>query len=304
MSNVQYFLRKFVEAAISIFVIGSLTFFLLRFMPGGPFDLEKALPDAVKAHIEAQYGLNRPLWDQFLNYWLGIFQGDLGQSYKYLVRSVTDMIAETLPVSFELGIYSLLLAYIVGIPFGILSASRHNSAWDYGLMFFAMLGVALPSFMIGPLLVQAFKGYFPVALWESPSHYVLPVVTLGLRPAALIARLTRSSALDVIHSDFIRTARAKGLSEKRVLFQHVLRNSMIPVLTFSGPLIAGILSGSFVVELIFAIPGMGKHLIQSVTNRDYPLVMGLTLLYASLLIICNLLVDIFYRVFDPRIKLS
>lgn len=310
---VGYVAARVAEAAFTVFVIASLTFALLRFLPGGPFDEERTLAPQVKANIEAKYGLNRPVAVQYWNYLKGLASGDLGVSYKYEGRPVSDMIAQTLPASFQLGFYSLLLAFAVGAPLGALAAARKNTAWDSGAMLLAVSGVALPSFMVGPLLVQFFsfgvpfaslKGALPPALWEGPEYYLLPVVTLGLRPAAIVARLVRSSMLETIESDFVRTARAKGVGQAVVLYKHVLRNSLIPVLSVTGPLAAGVLSGSFVIELVFAIPGIGKHLVQSVTNRDYPLILGVTLVYAVMLAISNLVVDVLYTVADPRIKLT
>lgn len=310
---VLYVMKRILEAVFVIWVIATLTFLLLRFLPGGPFDQEKQLPPEIKANIEAKYGLDQPLFKQYATYLEHSVRGDLGESYKYLGRPVSTMIAETAPVSFQLGFYSLLLAFALGIPIGVYAASRHNTAVDTGLMIFAISGVALPSFIVGPILVYIFsfgvpfaslKGLLPPALWESPVYYILPVVTLGLRPAAIIARMTRSSMLDVIQSDFVRTARAKGVSGQVVLYKHVLKNALIPVLTISGPLVAGVLSGSFIVEIVFGIPGMGKHLVQSVTNRDYPLILALTLVFSAMLVAANLIVDLLYTVVDPRIKLS
>jgi oligopeptide transport system permease protein len=308
-----YVTKRVLEAGFVLWVICTLTFALLRFLPGGPFDSEKALPPEIKANIEAKYGLHKPILEQYTDYLVGIVQGDFGESYKYIGRSVSQIIAETLPISFQLGFYSLLLAFALGIPIGVLAASRHNSAVDNGLMIFAISGVALPSFIVGPLLVMVFSfgvpftflsGTLPPALWDSPLHYILPVITLGLRPAAIIARMTRSSMLDVIRSDFVRTAHAKGVAGSVVLYKHVLKNSLIPVLTLAGPLIAGVLSGSFVIEIVFGIPGMGKHLVQSVTNRDYPLILGMTVVFSAMLVIANLVVDLLYTVVDPRIKLG
>jgi len=302
-----YVFKRIGEALFVLLVIATLTFLSLRLIPGGPFDREKTLPPAVKANIEAKYHLNDPLYTQYFDYITGLLHGDLGESYKFLGRNVTDIISETIPASFQLGLFALILAYLIGIPAGVIAASRHNTMVDTSAMFAAISGVSLPSFLVAPILILVFSlyfGWFPAAFWEGPSYYVLPVITLGTRPAAVIARLTRASVLEVIASDYIRTARAKGLSEKVVLFKHVLKNSLIPVLTFSGPLVAGVLSGSFVIEFIFAIPGMGKHLIQSVSNRDYPLILGLTLVFSTLLVLCNLLVDLLYSYFDPRIKLS
>lgn len=309
----KYVLKRCFEAVFVMWVIATLTFTMLRVLPGGPFDQEKALPPEVKANIEAKYGLSDSLPKQYQNFMVGLLHGDLGESYKYIGRSVSDIIKETLPSSMQLGFYSLLIAYIMGLPLGIFAASRHNSFWDSFAMLFAISGVSLPSFMVGPIFVMVFsfgipfaglRGLLPPALWDTPWHYILPVLTLGIRPAGVIARLVRSSVLEVIHSDFVRTAHAKGVAPRWVLYKHVLRNSLIPLLTISGPLVAGVLSGSFVIEILFAVPGMGKHLVQSVTNRDYPLIMGLTLLYSVMLIVANLAVDILYTIVDPRIELE
>jgi oligopeptide transport system permease protein len=302
-----YVLKRIGGASFVLFIIATSTFLMLRFLPGGPFDSDKALPPEVLANIEAKYHLDKSLGEQYLIYMGDLLTGNLGESYKYIGRGVSDIIAESLPNSLKLGAYAILLSFIVGLPLGVLAASRHNTIWDTSAMFMAISGVALPSFIVGPILVYIFAyslDLLPPALWESPIYYILPVVTLGLRPAAIIARLTRSSVLDVISSDFVRTAKAKGLAQKVVLFKHVLRNSLIPVVTMSGPLVANVLSGSFIIEIIFAVPGMGKHFVQSVTNRDYPLVLGVTLLYAALLVTANLLVDLLYAVIDPRMKMQ
>lgn len=303
----EYVLKRLGESIIVLWLVVSLTFLLLRFVPGGPFDQEKALAPEIKANIEAKYGLNKPLPVQYLNYLGNLLKGDLGESFKFIGRPITEIIAESLPNSLQLGFYSLILAYIIGIPLGLFAASRHNTWWDTTSMVAAMSGVALPSFLVAPLLILFFCYWleiFPPALWEGPMYFVLPVITLGVRPAAIIARLTRSSVLDVIHSDYIRTAKAKGLSHRVVLYKHVLKNSLLPVITISGPLVAGLLSGAFVIEVIFAIPGMGKHFVQSVTNRDYPLILGVTIVYAAMLVLMNLIVDLLYAIIDPRINLS
>ncbi|MDZ4082145.1 MAG: ABC transporter permease [Bdellovibrionales bacterium] len=308
-----FFAKRLLEALTTLFVIASMTFLLLRVLPGGPFDSEKALPEEIKASIEARYGLDKPLVEQYTSYIIGLVQGDWGESYKYLGRSVTDIILETLPVSAELGLYSLLLALLIGIPLGVIAAAKHNSPFDTLAMLVAISGVALPSFVVGPILVMIFSfgipfaflhGSLPPALWDGWEYMILPIVTLGIRPAAIYARMTRGTVLEAIKQDYVRTARAKGLPESTVLFRHVLRNSLIPVLTITGPLFAGLLSGSFIIEVIFAIPGIGKHLVSSVSNRDYPLVMGLTLLYSALLVTSNLIVDILYSVADPRIRME
>lgn len=308
-----YVVKRLLEAVFVIFVIATLTFLLLRFLPGGPFDAEKALPPDIKANIEARYGLNKPMGEQYIDYMTGLLRGDLGESYKYIGRPVSEIIGESLPTSFQLGVYSILLAFALGIPIGVFAASKHNTLLDNALMVMSISGVSLPSFIVGPLLVMifsfgvpisAFVGLLPPALWESPIYYIMPVITLGLRPAAIIARMTRSSMLDVIQADFVRTAKAKGVAAHVVLYKHVLKNSLIPVLTIAGPLVAGVLSGSFIVEIVFGIPGMGKHLVQSVTNRDYPLILGMTLVFSTMLVLANLVVDLLYTVVDPRIKLG
>lgn len=303
----HFVLRRLMEAVFTLFIISSLTFLLLRTVPGGPFDEEKALPPAIKANIEEKYGLNDPLWKQYTNYICGLLQGDLGSSYKYVGRPITEIIADAFPTSVQLGVYALLVAYLLGLPLGVIAASRHGTWVDSTSMIFAISGVSLPSFLVAPLFVILFSftlGWFEPALWRGPAYYVLPMVVLGLRPAAVIARLTRASVLEIIRSDFIRTAKAKGLSERKVLFKHVFRNSLIPVLSLTGPMVAGILTGSFIIELIFAIPGLAKHMVQSVTNRDYPLILGATLLFSFMLVIANLITDLLIAMIDPRVKFS
>jgi oligopeptide transport system permease protein len=306
-NNVMYVIKRLAEAAVVIFVIASVTFLLLRVLPGGPFDQEKALPPEVKANIDKKYHLDKPLYYQYWMYITGVAAGDLGESYKYIGRNISDIVSETLPTSIQLGVFSLILAFLIGIPAGVISASKHNTLFDSVTMAFAISGVALPSFLVAPVLILIFAfwlGWLEPALWEGPTYYILPVVVLGTRPAAVIARLTRASVLEVIRSDYIRTARAKGLSERVILFKHVLKNSLIPVLTYSGPLAAGVITGTFIIEQIFAVPGMGKHLVNSVTNRDYPLILGTTLVFSMALVLANLVVDLLYSYFDPRIKLS
>jgi oligopeptide transport system permease protein len=305
--NVVYVFKRLIEAVVVIFVIATVTFLLLRILPGGPFDSDKALPPEIKANIERKYHFDKPLYYQYGAYISGLVKGDFGESYKYIGRNISEIIAESLPVSIQLGIYCLILAFVIGIPAGVYAAAKHNQWQDSLTMMLAISGVALPTFLVAPLLILFFSmkmGWLPPALWDGPAYYILPVLVLGVRPAAVIARLTRASVLEVIRSDYIRTARAKGLNERTVLFKHVLKNSLIPVLTFSGPLAAGVITGSFVVEAIFAIPGMGKHLVNSVSNRDYPLILGTTFVFAAVLVIANLIVDILYAYFDPRIKLS
>lgn len=308
-----------------LFILATLTFSFMRIIPGGPFDRDKALPPEIMKNIEAKYNLDKPAFvnvealkaghpvqfitdTQYYHYITGLLHGDFGPSYKYLGRSVTDILKDSLPVSIELGIYAMILAFLLGIPLGILSAYKHNTWIDSTSMFFAISGVALPSFLVAALLVLVFSfwlKWLPVGLWEGGLEYkIMPAVALGMRPVAIIARLMRTSMLDSIKADYVRTARAKGLAETPVILKHVVKNSLIPVITIAGPLIASVITGSFIIEHVFAIPGMGKHFIQAVTNRDYPLIMGVTLVYAVLLIVANIVVDVLYAVVDPRIKLS
>ena len=302
-----YVLGRIFEAVTVLLITATLTFVLLRVLPGGPFDREKALPPEIMANINAKYHLDKPIYLQYAHYLSGLFRGDLGESYKYTDRNISDILKDSLPVSIQLGVYALLFAFLFGIPCGVFSAQRNGTFWDRSTMIFSISGVSLPAFVTAPVFILFFAfylGWVEAALWEGPLFYILPLVALGLRPLGVIARLTRSSILDVSSSDYVRTARAKGLSETVIFYRHVLKNSFLPVLTFSAPLIAGILTGSFVVEKIFAIPGMGGHFVNSVSNRDYPLILGGVLVYSSLLIFANLMVDLLYAYFDPRIKVS
>lgn len=301
----SFFLRKLFFMALTLWVIITITFFLMHAVPGGPFTREKELPDAVKKNIEARYHLDDPLWKQYADYLLNLLQFDLGPSFKYEGRTVNDLIREGFPVSAVLGLLAVCLALACGIPAGVAAALNQNKWQDNIVIFFSALGVSIPSFITGVLLMYVFAlmlGWLPPALWESPRHMILPVLTLSLHPMAFIARLMRSSMLEVIRQDYIRTARAKGLSWTQVLWRHAMKNAMIPVVTYLGPLLAGILTGSFVVEHIFAIPGLGKHFVTSVSNRDYTVILGVTVFYSALLIVMNFLVDVSYAVLDPRIR--
>lgn len=302
-----YVLGRVFEAMITLFIVATITFVLLRLLPGGPFDQEKTLPPEIQANIEAKYHLDKPLYWQYGNYLKGLFRAYLGESYKYTDRNINDILEDSLPVSIQLGVYALLLAFLFGIPMGVFAAQRANSIYDRSAMILSISGVSLPSFVIAPVFILFFAfqlGWLEAALWEGTLFYILPAVVLGLRPASVIARLTRSSILDVIGSDYVRTARAKGLNETIIFYKHILKNAFLPILTFSAPLIAGILTGSFIIEKIFAIPGLGQHFVNSVTNRDYPLILGTLLVYSFLLILSNMIVDLLYAYFDPRIKIS
>jgi oligopeptide transport system permease protein len=293
--------------AVTLWVVVTLTFVFLRVIPGGPFDKDRVLPPEIEANLEAKYHLDEPLPAQYERYLRQIGRGDLGPSFKYLGRSVNDILRESFPVSAQLGLLALLYGTLGGVAAG-LAAGMMRGRWpDRLTMLMATTGISLPTFVIGVLLILLFAHTWkllPPALWEGPAYMVLPAVTLGLAPAAYIARLTRSSVLDVMTRGYITTARAKGVGRWRLALRHVLKNSILPVVTLFGPLFADLLTGSFVVEYIFGVPGMGRFFITAVTNRDYPLVMGVTVVYATLVILANLAVDLSYRWIDPRVEME
>jgi len=300
-----FLLKRLFYGLAVIWVVATLTFILLRLAPGGPFDRERKLPPEVLANIEAKYHLDEPLSKQYLRYLTGILHLDLGPSYKYLDRGVKEIISDTLPTSVLLGLLALVFALMVSFPTGLIAAYFRNSWIDRFALLTATLGISVPHFILGALLIWLFAlqlGWLQAGLWDNTASMILPTVTLGAAPAAYIAALLRSTLIDALGEDFIRTARAKGLREGAVLFKHALRNSLVPVLTVMGPLTAALLTGSFVVEYVFAIPGMGRFFITAVTDRDYPLIMGVTLVYTVLLVGANFLVDLFYAYVDPRIR--
>lgn len=300
-----FLLRRLLHGVVVLWAVSTLTFVLLRITPGGPFDRERRLPPEVLANVAAKYHLDEPWWNQYTRYLTAIVQGDLGPSYKYLDRNVTDIVADTLPVSASLGLFALGFSLAFSFPVGLIAAYYHNSWTDRFCLFIATLGISVPTFILGALLIWLFSlqlGWFQAGRWGDISSVVLPTATLGAAPAAYLSYLLRSAILDTLGEDFVRTARAKGLKETTVLFKHALSNSLIPVLTVLGPLTAGLVTGSFVVEYVFAIPGTGRFFITAVTDRDYPLIMGVTLVYTALLVGANLLVDLLYSFFDPRIK--
>ena len=302
-----YFFKRLLQGVPVLLVVATVTFLLMHAVPGGPFDRDKKLPPEIVANIEAKYHLDKPVWQQYLLYLGQVVRGDLGPSYKYIGRDVSDIIRDTFPVSLTLGLCAVLVTLVLGIPAGVLSAARQNSIWDRSCIFIATLGISLPSFVLGALLILIFSHQLhllPPALWEGPRHIILPALALGAGFAGYIARLTRSTILEVMATDYIRTARAKGLSETTVLIKHALRNSLSPIVSVMGPLTAGLITGSFVIEYIFSIPGMGNYFITAVTNRDYPLIMGVTLVYAVLIVLANIFVDLIYMKLDPRVVLS
>ncbi len=290
-----------------LLTVATITFFIMHQVPGGPFDEEKSLPPDIKANIEAKYHLDKPVLTQYLLYIKQLVQGDLGPSYKYLGRDVSAIIADTFPVSITLGLCAFLVVVGIGVPAGIASAYWKNTFVDRFFIFVATLGISVPSFVLGTVLVWALSHklhLLPPALWEGPRHVLMPALALGAGFAGYVARLTRSTVLDVMASDYIRTARAKGLSEPTVVLKHALKNSIYPIVSVLGPLLAGLVTGSFVIEFIFSIPGMGSFFITAVTNRDYPLIMGVTLVYAVLIVLANIAVDLIYVWLDPRVSLE
>lgn len=297
--------RRVAFAVPVLFAVATLTFFVMRVAPGGPFDAERRLPAAVQANVEARYHLDRPLWRQYLAYMGDLLRGDLGPSFRYPDRTVGELIAFGLPVSLTLGLAGLAIALAIGMPAGVIAAVRQNRTADHVAMGLAMLGVSIPNFVLGPLLIIAFAlhlGWLPVAGWGSPRQIVLPALTLGVFYAAFVARLTRASMLEVIRQDFVRTARAKGLAERSVVGLHALRPALLPVVSYLGPAAARILTGSVVVEQIFSVPGVGRYFVTAALNRDYTMVLGTALVYSTLLVLFNLLVDLAYGWLDPRIR--
>lgn len=304
----SYFLKRMASAIPTLAILTTLTFFLLRLAPGGPFDSDRAWPPEVQANIAAKYELDLPVSIQFAHWMRDLVRhGDLRESFQYTGRPVTQIISDSLPVSLQLGFLSLLFALTIGLPLGCISAWKQNRWLDWLSTFIAIAGVSLPSYLLASALILIFAlklGWFPPALLEGPESLVLPVITLGSRPLAMIARLTRASVIEALTEDYIRTAHGKGLSEGQILFKHALKNSLIPVIALLGPLTAQLLTGSFLVEIVFQLPGLGKHFVQAVLNRDYPLVMGVTLTYGVFLIFTNLLADLLSAWIDPRLRLS
>jgi oligopeptide transport system permease protein len=304
---IRYAALRLLQAIPVLWIVASATFALLRFLPGGPFDSEKSLPPEILRNVEARYGLDRPLAEQYAAYLAGLLRGDLGPSYKYLGRDVREVIADSLPVSAELGAWALAIAALGGTSLGLAAGMRRGSALDRAIVGVTLLGVSLPSFVLGAALMLGVGlglGWLPAGLWDGPAHRVLPALALAALPLAYVAQLTRAQVIEVAGRDHVRTARAKGLPEGRVRRRHILRDALLAVVTYFGPLLALLLTGSFVVERIFAIPGMGGFFVAAVTDRDYPVVLGVTLVYAALVVVANLAVDLLYAWLDPRIRLG
>lgn len=304
-----YAIKRAMGALPTLFVLLTLAFFMIRLTPGGPFDTDRALPPEIEANLNKKYHLDEPLYQQYVRYLGDVLSGDFGPSFQYRDQTVNQLIAEGFPVSLRLGLAAISIALIFGVLLGSLAALRQNGVTDYGVMAFAMLGISIPGYVLAPLMILVFAvglGWLPagglgsgLAGWK---NYVMPVLALAAAHTAYIARLTRGSMIEVLRSNFMRTARAKGLPTRLVIFRHALPAALVPVVSFLGPATAGIITGSVVVETIFGIPGLGRYFVQGALNRDYTLVMGVVLFYGMLIILFNFIVDLVYAWLDPRVK--
>lgn len=301
-----FIIKRFLQAIPVLLLVATVTFFMVRAAPGGPFDEDRAIPPEVLSQLNKRYHLDDPLWKQYIDYMSNLLQGDFGPSFKYASHSVTELIAAGLPPTLELSLYAILFALVVGVPTGILAATKQNTFFDYAPMSTAMIGICMPTFVLGPILLLIFGiwlQWLPVAGWgQVPGDKVLPSITLGSVYAAYIARITRGGMLEVLSQDYIRTARAKGLSTLRIIFVHALRGGITPVISFLGPAIAGLLAGSFVVESIFQVPGLGRFYVMAAFNRDYTMILGCTIFFAFLIILFNLLADIVQVWLNPKLR--
>lgn len=303
---VKYIGKRLLTSIVTVWAVVTIVFFLVRMMPGGPFDGEKITPD-MKAQLNEKYGLDKPVGEQYTIYMKNLLKGDFGKSMKYKGREVLTTIKKSFPNSAKVGTASIIFSVVAGVLLGIIAALKADKWPDRVCMVLATLGITIPSFVMGTFLIYIFTvklKLLPATGLGKPINYIMPVLALSGSSMAFITRLTRSKLIEVLKSDYIRTAKAKGLSGKTIIFKHALRNSLIPVVTYLGPLVASVLTGSFVVEKIFAIPGLGNEFTLSITNRDYTSLLGVTAFYCTLIVICNLLVDIVYVLIDPRIKLE
>ena len=298
------FIKRVFMAIPVLLAVATMTFFLIKLAPGGPFDAEKAVSPQVLKNLNAVYNLDASQWEQYTDYMTGVIQGDFGPSFKYPGRSVTEMIASGLPITFELAMYAILIALVIGVLSGVLAALKRNTMLDFIPMAIAMIGICVPTFLMGPLLVLIFGiqlELLPVAGWGQLSgDKILPSITLGFAYAAYIARLSRGGMLEVLNQDFIRTARAKGLTERMVVIKHAMQGGLIPVVSFLGPAIAGLLAGSFVVETIFQIPGLGRFYVEAALNRDYTMILGTTIFFSAMIVFFNLISDLASLWLNPR----
>ena len=298
------FIKRVFMAIPVLLAVATMTFFLIKLAPGGPFDAEKAVSPQVLKNLNAVYNLDASQWEQYTDYMTGVVQGDFGPSFKYPGRSVTEMIASGLPITFELAMYAILIALVIGVLSGVLAALKRNTMLDFIPMAIAMIGICVPTFLMGPLLVLIFGiqlELLPVAGWgQLAGDKILPSITLGFAYAAYIARLSRGGMLEVLNQDFIRTARAKGLTERMVVIKHAMQGGLIPVVSFLGPAVAGLLAGSFVVETIFQIPGLGRFYVEAALNRDYTMILGTTIFFSAMIVFFNLISDLASLWLNPR----
>lgn len=301
----SYAARRLASAVPTILVVITIAFFMIRLAPGGPFDQERQVPPEVAANLERAYHLDEPLTAQFVRYLGNVLTGEFGPSFRYRDFSVSELLADGFPISMQLGASAMILAILIGFSAGSLAALRRNTLSDMAVMGAAMTGIAVPNFVVAPimtLVLGVWLSLLPVGGWGGINHAILPIIALALPQIATIARLTRGSMLEVLRADFIRTARAKGLSKRATVTGHAMRAAALPVLSYLGPATAGIITGSVVIEQIFGIPGIGRHFVQGALNRDYTLVMGVVIFYAVLIILLNLIVDLLYPLFDPRVR--
>ncbi|MDE1493618.1 oligopeptide ABC transporter permease OppB [Xenorhabdus bovienii] len=303
----KFILRRCLEAIPTLLILITISFFMMRLAPGSPFTGERKLPPEVMANIEAKYHLNDPIYKQYFNYLIQLSKGDFGPSFKYKDYSVNDLVAEALPVSAKLGFAAFIMAVVLGVSAGTIAALNQNTKWDYTVMGFAMTGVVIPSFVVAPLLVLIFAiilKWLPGGGWNGGAlkYMILPMVALSLAYIASISRITRGSMIEILHSNFIRTARAKGLPLRAIIFRHALKPALLPVISYMGPTFVGIITGSMVIETIFGLPGLGQLFVNGALNRDYSLVLSLTILVGGLTILFNAIVDVLYAVIDPKIR--
>ncbi|EJN6826898.1 oligopeptide transporter permease [Vibrio cidicii] len=303
----KFIIKRIFEAIPTMLVLITVSFFLMRFAPGNPFSSEKPLPPEVMANIEAKYGLDKPVFEQYTTYLFNVVQGDFGPSFKYLDYSVNELISVALPVSAKVGFIAFIFTVIVGVTIGTIAALKHNTWVDYTIMSTAMIGVVMPSFVLAPALIYLFSLHwdiFPAGGWHDGGlmYIVLPVIGMSLLYVATFARITRGSMIETLNSNFIRTARAKGLSYRYIIIKHALKPAMLPVVSYMGPAFVGIITGSVVIETIFGLPGIGKLFVNAAFNRDYSLVMGVTILIGFLFILFNAIVDILLAMIDPKIR--
>lgn len=303
----SYILKRLVYIVFAMYLIVTATFFLMQLAPGSPFASERSFPPAIEAQLNEKYGLDNPWYVQYSDYLVSTLSFDFGESMKYKGRSTNDIISESFPISVALGLEAMILAIGIGILLGVISSLYHNKIPDYVSTVVAILGISIPSFILAGLMQYylSFKaGWFPVSGWKGFKYTLLPAIAIAIMHAGSIAKLTRSSMLEQNNSDYVKLARAKGLGKWKIVFKHSLRNALLPVVTYLGPLFAGVITGSFVIEQIFAIPGLGRHFVTSITNRDYTVIMGTTVFYSMILLFAVLIVDILYSIIDPRIKLK